>query len=102
MLKRVAVTIPTAHRTDFIDLTPLLEDAVAKSGVHEGIAHVLVRHTSCSLHNPYHALAIARLVPAVRAKGWATLHYQASDAMDVYRFLTLGLYLVSSPLLPNW
>ena len=54
------------------------------------------------LHNPYYDAAIARLVPGVSAKGWATLHYRASDAMDVYRFLTLGLYLVNSPLLPNW
>jgi len=53
------------------------------------------------LHNPYHASIFPRLLPDVRAEK-VTVYYQAKDSMDLYRFLTLGLYLISSPLFPDW
>jgi len=44
-----AFKIPTARRVDFIDLTPFLNQAVGESGVHKGLAHVILKHTSASI-----------------------------------------------------
>jgi D-amino peptidase len=53
------------------------------------------------LHNPYHASVFAKLLPDVRAEK-VTVHYTARDSWDIYRFLTLSLYLINSRLFPDW
>jgi secondary thiamine-phosphate synthase enzyme len=51
------LSIPTSKKTDFVDITPLVKDAVLESGVDHGLAHIIVKHTSAALsvqeYEPY-------------------------------------------------
>ena len=43
------IRVRAARRGDFVDLTDLLNEAVAASGIDNGSAHIFCAHTTCSL-----------------------------------------------------
>jgi secondary thiamine-phosphate synthase enzyme len=43
------LSVPTAHKTDFIDITPLVAAEVEKSGIDSGLVHIISAHTSAGL-----------------------------------------------------
>jgi secondary thiamine-phosphate synthase enzyme len=43
------ITLKTTRRQEFLEITPLIEDIVAKSGTKNGICHIYVPHTTCGL-----------------------------------------------------
>lgn len=57
----------------------------------------LTLEVACS--SPYQARVYAAMGKGTW-DGTRTVRYQAEDIWDIYRFLTLGLYLLTSPLIP--
>lgn len=47
--------VQTTRREEFIDITGLVREAVARSGVKEGLCHLFVPHTTCGLTINEHA-----------------------------------------------
>lgn len=45
----VTLEVPTGSRTEFIDLTARVQQAVADSGVIEGFCHIFVPHTTAGI-----------------------------------------------------
>lgn len=66
------------------DITEAVARAIAQSGVHVGIAHVFVQHTSCSL------LVTENADPAVRRDLETVLGRMAPDGDPAYRHDTEG------------
>jgi D-aminopeptidase len=51
------------------------------------------------LRSPFQAEVIADLTKA-KMNGLTTISYSASDALEVYRYLRIVLYLVNSSMIP--
>jgi secondary thiamine-phosphate synthase enzyme len=45
----VTLEVPTGSKTEFVDLTPRVQQAVADSGVTEGLCHIFVPHTTAGV-----------------------------------------------------
>jgi secondary thiamine-phosphate synthase enzyme len=43
------LTVPTAGRTEFLDLTARIQDLVRQSGVAHGLCHIFVPHTTAGV-----------------------------------------------------
>jgi secondary thiamine-phosphate synthase enzyme len=66
------------------DITAAVADAVARSGIHCGLAHVFVQHTSCSL------LITENADPDVRHDLETIIRRLAPDGDPAYRHVTEG------------
>jgi secondary thiamine-phosphate synthase enzyme len=43
------ISIPTSRRTEMVDITGRVQDAVRRSGVEEGVCHIFEAHTTAGL-----------------------------------------------------
>jgi secondary thiamine-phosphate synthase enzyme len=43
------ISIPTSRRTEMVDITGRVQDAVRQSGVEEGVCHIFEAHTTAGL-----------------------------------------------------
>jgi secondary thiamine-phosphate synthase enzyme len=43
------LSIQTGTQSELVDITPLVQDVVARSGMHEGLCHLCVPHTTAGL-----------------------------------------------------
>ncbi|HOT04493.1 MAG TPA: secondary thiamine-phosphate synthase enzyme YjbQ [Methanolinea sp.] len=90
-MKWTQVEVPTAARTQFLDITGAVASEVAKSGVKTGICYVYMPHTTAGLTINENAdpdvardilAALARLVPLAgdyrHAEGNSDAHVKAS------------------------
>jgi len=90
-MKWTQVEVPTAARTQFLDITGAVASEVAKSGVKTGICYVYMPHTTAGLSINENAdadvgrdilAALARLVPLAgdyrHAEGNSDAHVKAS------------------------
>ncbi|MFH1486616.1 MAG: secondary thiamine-phosphate synthase enzyme YjbQ, partial [Chloroflexota bacterium] len=71
--------IETSRKVEFIDLTPLLEGTVRRSGIWRGLAHVILKHTSASI-------SVQEFEPNLLDDFESFLKRFASDDPEVPRF----------------
>ena len=45
----IRLEVPTSARTELVDITSQVQEAVARSGVQEGMCHIYVSHTTAGL-----------------------------------------------------
>jgi D-amino peptidase len=89
----------------FAKTEPMIREAArravlnAKEGKVEPYRYQGTKDLEIELRSPFQAEVIADLTKA-KMNGLTTISYSASDALEVYRYLKLVLYLVNSSMIP--